>query len=79
MAALQQAALRIEAEMRKVRAPRTSGLSTGEQKPELVIELNRGLAGTLGLTVGQIAQSLRPAFAGIDAGDWVDPRARRGT
>ena len=34
---------------------------------------NRGLAGTLGLTVGQVAQSLRPAFAGIDAGDWVDP------
>jgi HAE1 family hydrophobic/amphiphilic exporter-1 len=23
--------------------------------------------------VGQVAQSLRPAFAGIDAGDWVDP------
>ena len=31
------------------------------------------LAGTLGVTVGQVAQSLRPAFAGIDAGDWVDP------
>ena len=23
--------------------------------------------------VGQVAQALRPAFAGIDAGDWVDP------
>jgi HAE1 family hydrophobic/amphiphilic exporter-1 len=23
--------------------------------------------------VGQVAQSLRPAFAGIDAGDWIDP------
>jgi HAE1 family hydrophobic/amphiphilic exporter-1 len=28
----------------------------------------------LGLTVGQVAQALRPAFAGIDAGDWVDPQ-----
>ncbi|HEY7481012.1 MAG TPA: efflux RND transporter permease subunit [Gemmatimonadales bacterium] len=49
------------------------GLSTRGQKPELEIQLNRGLAGSLGITVGQVAQSLRPAFAGIDAGDWVDP------
>ena len=35
--------------------------------------LDRGLAGSLGVTVGQVAQSLRPAFAGIDAGDWLDP------
>jgi len=27
----------------------------------------------MGVTVGQLAQSLRPAFAGVDAGDWVDP------
>jgi HAE1 family hydrophobic/amphiphilic exporter-1 len=37
------------------------------------VEIDRGLAGSLGVTVGQIAQSLRPAFAGIDAGDWLDP------
>jgi HAE1 family hydrophobic/amphiphilic exporter-1 len=49
------------------------GLSTRGQKPELEVQLNRALAGTLGITVGQVAQSLRPAFAGIDAGDWVDP------
>jgi HAE1 family hydrophobic/amphiphilic exporter-1 len=48
-------------------------LSTKGQKPELEITLDRALAGSLGVTVGQIAQSLRPAFAGIDAGDWVDP------
>jgi HAE1 family hydrophobic/amphiphilic exporter-1 len=48
-------------------------LSTRGQKPELEIELNRPLAGALGVTVGQVAQSLRPAFAGVDAGDWVDP------
>jgi HAE1 family hydrophobic/amphiphilic exporter-1 len=49
------------------------GLSTKGQKPELNVELNRGVAGSLGVTVGQVAQSLRPAFAGIDAGDWQDP------
>jgi HAE1 family hydrophobic/amphiphilic exporter-1 len=48
-------------------------LSSKGQKPELNVELDRGLAGSLGVTVGQVAQSLRPAFAGIDAGDWVDP------
>ncbi|MEO8333576.1 MAG: efflux RND transporter permease subunit [bacterium] len=49
------------------------GLSTKGQKPELEVDLNRGVAGALGVTVGQIAQSLRPAFAGIDVGDWQDP------
>jgi len=49
------------------------GLSTKGQRPELEINLNRALAGSMGVTVGQVAQSLRPAFAGIDAGDWVDP------
>ena len=48
-------------------------LSTKGQKPELEIQLNRSLAGQLGVTVGQVAQALRPAFAGVDAGDWVDP------
>src|SRR5919205_1853787 len=49
------------------------GLSTRGERPELVVELRRGLAGSLGVTVAEVAQSLRPAFAGIDAGDWVDP------
>ncbi|HEU5049259.1 MAG TPA: efflux RND transporter permease subunit, partial [Gemmatimonadales bacterium] len=49
------------------------GLSTRGEKPELNVQLDRGLAGSLGITVGQVAQSLRPAFAGIDVGDWVDP------
>ncbi|MBI5600146.1 MAG: efflux RND transporter permease subunit [Gemmatimonadetes bacterium] len=48
-------------------------LSTRGQKPELEVQINRGLAGSLGVTVAQVAQAMRPAFAGIDAGDWVDP------
>ncbi|HWA16001.1 MAG TPA: efflux RND transporter permease subunit, partial [Gemmatimonadales bacterium] len=49
------------------------GLSSKGQKPEVTVALNRGLAGSLGITVGDVAQAVRPAFAGIDAGDWVDP------
>ena len=50
-----------------------AGLSTKGKKPELEIQLNRELAGSMGITIGQVAQALRPAFAGVDAGDWVDP------
>jgi multidrug efflux pump subunit AcrB len=49
------------------------GLSSKGQKPELTINVNRPLAGSLGITVADVAQSVRPAFAGLDAGDWVDP------
>ena len=49
------------------------GLSTRGQKPELTVEIDRGVAGSLGLSVGEVAQSLRPAFAGLDVGDWIDP------
>ena len=48
-------------------------LSTKGQKPELTVQVDRGLAGALGLSVGQVARAIRPAFAGLDAGDWVDP------
>jgi HAE1 family hydrophobic/amphiphilic exporter-1 len=48
-------------------------LSTRGQKPEVEIEIDRALAGSIGVTAGQVAQALRPAFAGIDVGDWVDP------
>ncbi|HEY2025863.1 MAG TPA: efflux RND transporter permease subunit [Gemmatimonadaceae bacterium] len=49
------------------------GLSTRGQKPELNVVVNRGLAGALGVSLGQLALSLRYAFAGVDAGTWVDP------
>jgi hydrophobic/amphiphilic exporter-1 (mainly G- bacteria), HAE1 family len=72
-ASLNSAAMMIENQVRQVNGAVDVGLSTKGQKPELQVNLNRGLAGTLGITVGQVAQSLRPAFAGIKAGDWVDP------
>jgi HAE1 family hydrophobic/amphiphilic exporter-1 len=74
--ALSQAAEMVRAEVQKVPGAVDIGLSTKGQKPELEIDLNRGVAGSLGLTVGQVAQSLRPAFAGIDAGYWIDPTGK---
>jgi multidrug efflux pump subunit AcrB len=70
---LAKLAERVAAVVREVPGAVDVGLSTKGQKPELDVQLDRGLAGSLGVTVGQVAQALRPAFAGIDAGDWVDP------
>jgi HAE1 family hydrophobic/amphiphilic exporter-1 len=52
------------------------GLSARGARDELAVEIDRGLAGAMGLTVGQIGNAMRVAFAGIDAGDWVDPTGR---
>jgi HAE1 family hydrophobic/amphiphilic exporter-1 len=75
-AEMNRAAEAIAAEMRMVRGAADVGLSTRGQKPEIEIALNRSLIGTMGLTAAQVAQSLRPAFAGLDVGDWVDPTGR---
>ncbi len=61
-------------EVRKVPGAVDVGLSTKGRKPEIDVIMDRGLAGSLGVTVGQVAQALRPAFAGIDTGDWIDPQ-----
>jgi HAE1 family hydrophobic/amphiphilic exporter-1 len=70
---LGQLADRIAALVRETPGAVDVGLSTRGQKPELNVRVNRGLAGTLGVNLGQLAQSLRFAFAGVDAGTWVDP------
>src|SRR5687767_9380730 len=66
---IERAAERIFAAAKEVPGAADVSISTKGQKPELDIQMNRGLAGSLGITVGQVAQALRPAFAGIDAGD----------
>jgi HAE1 family hydrophobic/amphiphilic exporter-1 len=73
IAVLNRIAEQVQAQVREVPGAVDVSLSTKGQKPELTVDLNRGLAGSLGITAGQVAQALRPAFAGIDAGDWVDP------
>ena len=72
-AELQKLADRVAEVVRAVPGAVDVGLSTKGQKPELDINVDRALAGSLGVTIGQVGQALRPAFAGIDAGDWVDP------
>jgi multidrug efflux pump subunit AcrB len=49
------------------------GLSEQDPKDELRIEIDRGLANQLGISVNDAAQTLRVAFAGVEVGDWVDP------
>jgi HAE1 family hydrophobic/amphiphilic exporter-1 len=49
------------------------GLSEQDPQTEMQIEMDRGLANTLGISVSDAAQALRVAFAGVEAGDWVDP------
>jgi HAE1 family hydrophobic/amphiphilic exporter-1 len=71
---LSSLAEQVKSEVRQVPGAADVELSTRGQRPELEVSLDRELAGAIGISVGQVAQSLRPAFAGIDAGDWVDPR-----
>jgi len=72
-AALQGVADQYKAALKSTPGAVDVALSTKGQKPELTVQVDRGLAGALGLSVGQVAQAIRPAFAGLDAGDWVDP------
>jgi HAE1 family hydrophobic/amphiphilic exporter-1 len=60
-------------QMRQVPGAVDVGLSEQEPQDELRIELDRSLANSLGISVGDAAQALRVAFAGVEAGDWVDP------
>ena len=60
-------------QLRQVPGAVDVGLSERDPKDELRIELNRGLANSLGISVADAAQALRVAFAGIEVGDWVDP------
>ncbi|HEU4778720.1 MAG TPA: efflux RND transporter permease subunit [Steroidobacteraceae bacterium] len=60
-------------EMRKIPGAVDVGLSEQDPKDELRIELDRGLANQLGISVNDAAQTLRVAFAGVEVGDWVDP------
>jgi HAE1 family hydrophobic/amphiphilic exporter-1 len=63
----------VRREVEKVPGAVDVGLSTRGEKPEVEVEVDRGVAGRLNVTVAQVAQSLRAAFAGVDSGDWVDP------
>ncbi len=72
-AELNRLAQLVKAEVEQVPGAVDVGLSTRGQKPEIEVALDRGLAGSVGVSVGQAALALRVAFAGLDAGDWIDP------
>ena len=59
--------------LRHVKGAVDVGLSELPPKDELQIELNRGLANNLGISVSDAAQAIRVAFAGVEVGDWIDP------
>ncbi len=62
--------------MDKLRAVKGAvDVSLSEQDPddELQIELDRGLANSMGVSLNDVAQTMRVAFAGVPVGDWIDP------
>ena len=61
------------AQLRQVPGAVDVGLSEQDPQDELKIELDRGLANSLGISAADAAQALRVAFAGVEVGDWVDP------
>ena len=66
----------VAARIRTVPGAVDVGLSSKGQRPEMEVVLDRDLAGTLGISVSSLAMALRPAFTGLDAGDWIDPNGR---
>ena len=71
--ALGVAAEALLARIREVPGTADVGLSTRGRRPEVAVDIDRDAALARGVSAADIAFSLRPAFAGIDAGDWVDP------
>jgi len=61
------------AKLRQVPGAVDVGLSEQDPQQELRIDLDRGLANSMGVSINDAAQSLRVAFAGVEAGDWIDP------
>ncbi len=60
-------------QMRTIKGAVDVGYSEQDPQQELQIEMDRGLANQLGISVNDAAQALRVAFAGVEVGDWVDP------
>ena len=76
VAVLDRLAGEVSRRVRRVPGIVDVGLSSKGQRPEIELAPERDTAGVLGVHVGDIAQALRPAFAGLDAGDWVDPTGK---
>jgi len=62
--------------LRKVRGAVDVGLSRQDSQDEIQIEMHRGLANAMGISVSDAANALRVAFAGLQVGDWIDPTGK---
>jgi HAE1 family hydrophobic/amphiphilic exporter-1 len=76
VAVLDQLATEVSRRIQPIRGIVDIGLSSKGQRPEIELAPDRDAAGVLGIHVADLAQALRPAFAGLDAGDWVDPTGK---
>lgn len=70
---LQAIALRVQEEVERIPGIVDVQNSVGEPRPEYRIELNRALASEMGLSVGAVAQTVRPVMAGQEVTTWEDP------
>jgi HAE1 family hydrophobic/amphiphilic exporter-1 len=70
---LNSLAEQIATKVRGVKGAVDVGLSSKGQRPEMEVSIDRDLAGQLGISAAALAQGMRPAFAGLDAGRWIDP------
>ena len=59
--------------LRRVPGAVDVGLSQQDPQQELRVDLDRGLANAMGISINDAAQTLRVAFAGVESGDWIDP------
>ena len=59
--------------LRRVPGAVDVGLSQQDPQQELRVDLDRGLANSMGVSINDAAQTLRVAFAGVESGDWIDP------
>ncbi|MBV8034305.1 efflux RND transporter permease subunit [Roseateles sp.] len=70
---LQEITQEFQKTMQGIKGAVDIGYSEQDPQNELQIALDRGLANQMGISVNDAAQALRVAFAGVEAGDWVDP------
>jgi HAE1 family hydrophobic/amphiphilic exporter-1 len=63
----------VAAAVREVPGAVDVGLDPRGRKPEVEVEVDRDLAAAVGVSPAAVARALRFAFAGLDAGDWIDP------
>jgi hydrophobic/amphiphilic exporter-1 (mainly G- bacteria), HAE1 family len=71
-ATLPAVAATIAERLRRVPGAVDVSLSSRPGQPALDVSMARGVAGAIGVAPVEVASALRAAFAGVEAGEWVD-------